>query len=134
VDDQEVRAVGEREDLQAGGPADATARFTFSATCGQTNPPPHTFPRASTADTQGPCGGELTGAKPAAGRPDSGAGEFIACFYNGWRRHTGLGGVSPVQYEAQVRLDTVSAFRSASMKPDQAHGSPARARSGEQLP
>jgi len=35
--------------------------------------------------------------------------EYIACFYNTWRRHTGLGGVSPMKYEAAVRVQALAA-------------------------
>jgi transposase InsO family protein len=35
--------------------------------------------------------------------------EYIACFYNRWRRHTGLGGLSPEKYEAGVRLEALVA-------------------------
>ena len=35
--------------------------------------------------------------------------EYIACFYNSWRRHTGLGGVSPMKYEAAVRAEALAA-------------------------
>lgn len=35
--------------------------------------------------------------------------DYIACFYNSWRRHTGLGGVSPMKYEAAVRAEALAA-------------------------
>jgi putative transposase len=35
--------------------------------------------------------------------------EYIACFYNSWRRHTGLGGLSPMKYEAAVRAQALAA-------------------------
>jgi len=35
--------------------------------------------------------------------------EYIACFYNSWRRHTELGGVSPMKYEAAARAEALAA-------------------------
>jgi transposase InsO family protein len=46
---------------------------------------------------------------PTKVRARAAINEFIACFYNAWRRHTGLGGVSPVQYEAKARLEALAA-------------------------
>ena len=46
---------------------------------------------------------------PTKVRARAAINEYIACFYNGWRRHTGLGGVSPVKYEAGVRLEALAA-------------------------
>ena len=46
---------------------------------------------------------------PTKVRARAAINEYIACFYNGWRRHTGLGGVSPVKYEARVRLEALAA-------------------------
>ena len=39
---------------------------------------------------------------PTRARAKAAIAEYIACFYNSWRRHTGLGGVSPMKYEAAV--------------------------------
>jgi len=46
---------------------------------------------------------------PTRVRTRAAINEYIACFYNGWRRHTGLGGISPVQYEAGARLAALAA-------------------------
>jgi len=34
--------------------------------------------------------------------------EYITCFYNAWRRHTALGGVSPMKYESAARAEALA--------------------------
>jgi putative transposase len=46
---------------------------------------------------------------PTKVRARAAINEYIASFYNGWRRHTGLGGLSPVKYEAKVRIEALAA-------------------------
>ena len=35
--------------------------------------------------------------------------EYITCFYNAWRRHTALGGISPMKYESAARVEALAA-------------------------
>jgi putative transposase len=46
---------------------------------------------------------------PTKARAKAAINEYIASFYNSWRRHTKLGGVSPMKYEAAVREESLAA-------------------------
>ena len=46
---------------------------------------------------------------PTKARAKAAIDEYIANFYNSWRRHTALGGVSPMKYEAAVRAKALAA-------------------------
>jgi putative transposase len=45
---------------------------------------------------------------PTKERARAAINEYIACFYNSWRRHTALGGVSPMKYEAAARMEALA--------------------------
>lgn len=45
---------------------------------------------------------------PTKARATAAITEYIACFYNSWRRHTELGGVSPMKYEAAARAKALA--------------------------
>jgi putative transposase len=46
---------------------------------------------------------------PTKNRARAAINEYIACFYNSWRRHTALGGLSPMKYEAAARMEALAA-------------------------
>jgi transposase InsO family protein len=46
---------------------------------------------------------------PTKARATAAITEYIACFYNSWRRHTLLGGKSPMKYEAAARAEALAA-------------------------
>jgi transposase InsO family protein len=46
---------------------------------------------------------------PTKARAMAAIHEYIACFYNSWRRHTALAGFSPMKYEAAARMETLAA-------------------------
>jgi len=46
---------------------------------------------------------------PTKARAKAAIEDYITNFYNSWRRHTGLGGVSPMEYEAAERMKALAA-------------------------
>jgi hypothetical protein len=46
---------------------------------------------------------------------------YIECFYNTRRRHSGLGYLSPADYETRYQQETIAASHQVSTRPGQVH-------------